>query len=107
MADEHAGDGLLLRAEGHADADFADALGDGAGDDAVDADDAEKQRHSARDREHDERERSASHGAGVVELQGVDLREREIGIDGPDGFADFLQESFVSRRSGLRMPKAV
>ncbi len=43
FAEDEAIDGALLSAERHADADFARALADGVGDDAVEADDAEDQ----------------------------------------------------------------
>ena len=55
-ADEHPLEFVLLRAEGETDADFAGALRDGVRDDSVDADDAERERHGAGDREHGQRE---------------------------------------------------
>lgn len=44
VADEDAGDVLLLSTEGHANADFADALGGRAVNQAINADDTNRQR---------------------------------------------------------------
>src|SRR6185437_8431602 len=54
LADEHGGEVVALRAESHADSDFASTLGDGVGDDSVDTDDTEEKRHASGDAEHDE-----------------------------------------------------
>src|SRR5437773_1841002 len=99
VADEHAGERLVLRAESHANADFASALGDGIGDDAVDADDAEQQRHATRYAKHDEREGSASHRALVEKVHGVNVSQGKIRVQGPDGLPDFVQETL---RAGAR-----
>src|SRR2546430_10364631 len=102
VANEHAGERLVLRAESHANADFAGALRDGVRDNAVDADDAEQQSHAAGNAKHDEREGGSRHGALVEKVQCVNVGERKIRIQGPDPLANFVQETL---RAGARAAK--
>src|SRR6266568_3188018 len=94
MADEHAGEGLMLGAESHANTDLASALRDGISDHAVDTDDAQQERHAAGDAEHDQSEGSAGHGALVEKVQRVDVGEGKIWIHGPYRLADIVQKAF-------------
>src|SRR5258708_6382562 len=97
VANKHTGEGLLLGTESHANTNFAGALGNGISDNAVDTDDAEQQRHGSGHAKHDEREGSAGHRAPVVKVESVNVGKRKIGVQGPHGLADFIQETLRAR----------
>ena len=80
MANEHARDFGVLRAERDADADLARALRHRVRDHAVDAGHAEQQRHRAGNRQHDERKRRPRERRVVNLLQRPHGRERQIRI---------------------------
>jgi hypothetical protein len=94
VPNEHCREHLALRAEGHAYADLSRSLRYGIGNHAIKTDAPQKQRHTARDSDHDECKRGSRHGFLIEILQRVDIGERKIGIDGPDGFAHIFHEIF-------------
>src|SRR5690606_13661086 len=91
--DEHAPYRPRSRTEGDTNADLASALREQIADDGVDADEAEQQRHAARDREQHERQRSALRRTRFKILEGAYVRERQARVDGPDRALNILQES--------------
>ena len=87
-AQDEADDIGLVRAEGHADADFAGAALDGVGGDAVEADGGEDEGEDAEESGH------LGDGALLIEvgidllLQGLNAEEGEVGIDVAEDVAD-------------------
>ena len=81
------------RTKRHADADLAPALGDDIGDDAVDADHAEQQRHAGRDAENHQRERCLRHRLVVDLAQRAHSRQRQVRVDRPDGLLHLVEKS--------------
>ncbi len=91
MSDRRAATGSI-RAERQADANLARLLRGNIGHDAVDADDAEQQRHAGGDGEHHEGERGLRHRRRRDLLDGADPRERQVPIDRADGLSDLVHE---------------
>ena len=86
-------------AKGHADADFLGALGDGIGDDGVDA---ERSENKGEEREATEQENDEAAGrSGFVHelLKSANVRGRKIGIEGLEGFANSGRELGSRERS--------
>ena len=94
MPHEHGRESLLLRAQRHANSDFAGALGNGISDYSIDPYDSEQQRHAACHAQHNEGEGSARHRFLVEVSERVNFSERNIGINRPHRLADFFQERF-------------
>jgi len=89
-----------LRAEGHADADFAGALADRIGDDSIETNDAEKERQGSESSD-DPCRRSVHPGrGGVVEAagHGAGLPGGEAGIDAVNGGGDGGEERVLVLR---------
>ena len=83
-------------AERHPNPDLARPLGDGIGDDTVDAHDPEHERHRAGNRQHHQRERGLRHGTIVQIAQRADPRERHAAVDRPDRALDLVQEPGIA-----------
>ena len=93
MAQEQSLHGGLRRAERHADANLASALGNGVRDHTVDSHDAEQQSHTRREAQHHQGEGRASHGPVVDFLYRAHAGDGQIRIHGPYGPAYFIQEA--------------
>ena len=71
-----------LRAEGHADADFAGAAADGVGHEAVEADQREEQCDGSEDSEQRGLEAARRAGFGFKLAHGLNVARGEVGIEG-------------------------
>ena len=85
FADDQFEDVGAACAEGHADAHFLKALGDGEGHDAVDADGGEEEREYGEGAEDEDGEAVGDEGFADDLVHGADARHGEIGIYGTDG----------------------
>ncbi len=102
--DNHADDARCAGAQGHAESDFAAALGDRVGEHAVEADGREDQRERGEGSEQ-------SHlllAVGDVEVDdfvhGAELGDGLVGIDGGDDAADGGSDG-VAGRAAVRMTR--
>ena len=86
-----------LRAERHADSDLTRPLRRDVGNHAIDPHDAEEQRHSRGNRQHNERERRLRHRIRLNLVQRPHACQRQVRIDGPDGLLEFAQEARRAR----------
>ena len=96
VAHEHSFQLALLRAERRANADLAPSLRDRVGDHAVDADDAQQQRHRRGDRQHHQREGRPRERL-IVDLAHGPRRHGQAGVHRPHGLPDLVQKTFRAR----------
>ncbi len=88
LAEDEAQDVRTLRAERHADADFAGALADQIRDDAVDPDAGEQERERGKGGEQDHGEAACGEGALEDAVHGLDGVNDLVGVELGDGAAD-------------------
>lgn len=85
MGENHADDVAGVSAKGHAEADFRGSLRNRVGHDAIDADQGEGEGNGGEDEEQESLEAALGDGIGDDLIEGFDVGEGLVFVDGPDG----------------------